>query len=281
MPAQITPARRLVLLAGCIVPPLMASVFVMAILWPSFHRAREAAVKATPQLGQFMDLIHCLDKLQYLKAADREKGMDQALEIYIAGRFGNLVTDSRIWNSDQFRAMPADLRRGAERIVASHPSVSQRELADVSQKVKSLGLEIPDSMKAIGANQAKIEPTPPSIAQAVLLVAAVWALLTGLPALIAAGLFRGGLLLHGLGLAVVTRDGVPARRWRVLCRAAIVWIPAILTFALWPPSPLPTFVLWSILITVGAVYLGGAVWSLRNPQCGVQDLIAHTRMVPR
>ena len=103
----------------------------------------------------------------------------------------------------------------------------------------------------------------------------------GLPALIAAALFRGGVLVHGLGLAVVTRDGAPARRWRVLWRGMIVWMPVILACTLLPPAPLPAWAFSSILIALGAAYLGGAMWSLRSPECGIQDLIARTRMVPR
>ena len=52
-----------------------------------------------------------------------------------------------------------------------------------------------------------------------------------LPALIAALLFRGGLVLRMAGIAFVRRDGKRASRLRVFWRALVAWSP--LWLVLW------------------------------------------------
>ena len=60
----------------------------------------------------------------------------------------------------------------------------------------------------------------------------IWAALFSI---IAALLFRGGLLLRAFGIAVVRRDGADASRLRMLWRACVTWalVPlSILLFTL-------------------------------------------------
>ncbi|WP_160164592.1 protein kinase domain-containing protein [Pedosphaera parvula] len=48
------------------------------------------------------------------------------------------------------------------------------------------------------------------------------------PCLISALLFRGGALMHGLGIVLVTKDGKLASRGRVLWRNLLAWLPLML-----------------------------------------------------
>ena len=121
--------------------------------------------------------------------------------------------------------------------------------------------------------------TADTIFHVALTVPAVWAFYIGLPALIGPVLFRGGLLRHGLGLAVVTLDGAPARRLRVLLRGMMVWLSPIIPAMLLLRAPmwlgLPLF------IVMVCAYVYAALRSLQRPDRGVQDILARTRMVPR
>jgi len=189
----------------------------------------------------------------------------------MAGRFSNLIHNPQTWNNQTCKSVltPAE-RQTAEQIIQARAGATQEEFNAAAERVKGLGVDL----KAIDAG------SPPN-SSLVLVIAGAWAFTTGVPALIAAILFRGGVLLRGLGLALVTRDGVPARRWRVLARGMIVWMPAILAFTLLPSALLPRRLLWSMLVAIVVTYVGAALWSLRSTQRGVQDWIARTWMVPR
>ena len=86
------------------------------------------------------------------------------------------------------------------------------------------------------------------------------------PALIAAVLFRGGLVLWMAGISFVRRDGKRASRLRVFWRALVAWSPlclAIIGLIIMPgrpghapPNDLP-FVLFCGLFCGLAVTLGG------------------------
>jgi hypothetical protein len=277
LPSEITPVRRLVLLAGCVVPPAMF-VLVGLVFLGFFWVLASGAGKTAPELRQFTELKLCLNQLQSMKKTHRTDGMDQSLEIYIAGRFKDLVTNSKAWHNELYKdALTSDQRKLAEEIVASRSPVSPTAFADAAQRVKPLGVDL-DAAAQMRQSVAASQWKAGTAARIAMAVPAVWAFYIGLPALIAAGLFRGGLLVHSLGLAFVTRDGVPARRWRIFCRGLIVWLPPLLVFLL---LPLPISVGLSVLCLSACVYVGAALWSLRTPQRTLADLIAGTRMVMR
>ena len=139
MPAEISVARRTVLLTGCVLPGLMASAFIVISMWSVMTVAH--AFAGTPR--QFMDLKICLDKLQSMQRDHRADGMDQSLEIYIAGRFKTLVNNPQAWNNGTYKNMltPAE-QHMAENIVASHGTATEKEFNEASERVKALGVEL-------------------------------------------------------------------------------------------------------------------------------------------
>jgi hypothetical protein len=272
MPAEISARRRLVLLAGCVLPALMIGL-VGAITLGFITTYMGGTGKTSTELRDFTELAFSMDKLALLQKDHRTDGIDQALETYIAGRFNSLVTNPLAWHNESYRnILTPDQRQAAEKIIASRAPVSAKDFNDASARVKPLGVGMNLSDK-LGARF--------TFGKAAIMVMSMWAMYTGIPALIAALLFRGGLLLHGLGLAIVTRNGAPARRWRVLLRAAIVWLPAILVPTLLLSSPLGNGVRSALVIGAACFYFGAALASLRTPDAGLQDSIARTRMVPR
>ena len=96
-------------------------------------------------------------------------------------------------------------------------------------------------------------------------------------------LFRGGLLLHGLGIVVVTSNGCNVSRLRMLWRSFLTWSPLLLIhlliyerFLFWEvPGPL-----WLILTSM-ILFIAGAVWAVAKPDRGLQDYLAGTWLVPR
>ncbi len=184
MPAEISTSRRLVLLAGCVLPSLMASAFVVVTVWSVMTMARELAGGTR----QFLDLKLCVDRLQSMKRDRHDDGIDRSLEIYIAGRFKPLVNNPQAWNNERYKGMltPAQ-RHMVESIIASSAAATEKEFNEASDRVRPLGVEL----KTTDAAQISTG--------AMAMAAGVWACMTGLPALIAAVLFRGGVLMRGLG----------------------------------------------------------------------------------
>ena len=110
-------------------------------------------------------------------------------------------------------------------------------------------------------------------------------MLSALPSLVAALLFRGGLVLRVLGLAVVKKDGAKASRLRIFWRSLIAWFPALLLALLavllvplaahfsWKPGWLSL----GCLAPTASLVIWAALW----PERGLQDRLAGTCLVPR
>jgi hypothetical protein len=269
--ASVTRRRRFGLVAGCaFVPLLMAGGLVFA----SF--AMRQLTQAQPDLLQLRRCLFEVEVLGNPPRTERDQQQRQALEIYIAGHLSKPISDPAIWNSPYAMAMiPERWRQTAEQIIATHPSPSQQELAEATTQVKPL-LEKKSPFDSLS------DP---------LILMVVGLTYTGLVALLSlacALLFRGGLVLRLLGVAVVKRDGSRASRLRVFWRSLVAWsplalLPALVGLALWgfmpsgkeyTPSGLTPF------ITL-AIYVALVIWSTLLPERGLQDRLAGTWLVPR
>ena len=105
-----------------------------------------------------------------------------------------------------------------------------------------------------------------------------------LPALIAALLFRGGLVLRMAGMTFVRRDGRRASRLRVFWRALVAWSPLWLvllgfTRIFGQPNP-AAFSELPFVLSCG-LYCGLAILSVALPERGLPDRLAGTWPVPR
>ena len=122
----------------------------------------------------------------------------------------------------------------------------------------------------------------------ILLWIALIAGVTAATALLSAFLFRGGLLLGLLGMAVVTRDGVTASRGRAGLRSLAGWSPywvvalACLGASRTRASQINPGLLATILVLGATLVAILAVWDAwSHPERGFQDRIAGTFLVPR
>jgi hypothetical protein len=113
-----------------------------------------------------------------------------------------------------------------------------------------------------------------------MIVAATLAIYVGFPALIAAVLFRGGLVLLIAGVTFVRRDGLRASRLRVFWRAIVAWSPVmagvVLAAALKPVLGMLGGTLTALMLIGGL-----AILSIALPKRGLADLLAGTWPVPR
>jgi hypothetical protein len=101
----------------------------------------------------------------------------------------------------------------------------------------------------------------------------------GLPALVAALLFRGGMVLLIAGVTYVRKDGARASRLRLLWRAILAWAPSFLVLVV---TILALAIHWVWQPYLALALLGLlAVWSVALPTRGLQDRLAGTWPVPR
>ncbi|MCX7046939.1 MAG: protein kinase [Candidatus Sumerlaeota bacterium] len=103
------------------------------------------------------------------------------------------------------------------------------------------------------------------------------------PCFLTSLLFRGGVFVRLLGIAVVTRDGKPASRWRVFLRNLIAWAPFVLAVpiitalaaALGTQSP------FRLAMAYVALLLAMTIFSAWLPERSLPDRLAKTWLVPR
>jgi len=266
-PVQVTRARRAALVAGCLVFPIFITVIAINI---GFNE-----IKRHPELQELSQLL-----LLYRQSmiANRESSLgvvaDRFLAVYIAHHYRATVRNSRLWNSGlpQVLIQPAD-RLFVEVSILYYPEPTEAEIAEAEAAINRA---VPrDELKQI---KSWIE-TPFSylaLASIILLFYEVF------PAIIAALIFRGGLVLLICGVGVVRKDGLPASRIRVFWRSLLTWaapfIAAAVGIRMMNPVARPAETTFLFVLLATAVL---TIWSTLLPDRGIPDRIAGTRLVPR
>jgi hypothetical protein len=200
---------------------------------------------------------------------NRPHPSDRQFTIYIAHHYSSVITNDPSWSSVlALSLIKGESRRFAEQSVLANPAATEKELAEAEAALKPL---VP-SVDGLIINK---QPWFPLIVAAVSL-----AIYVALPALIAALLFRGGLVLLVAGVTFVRADGERASRLRAFWRAIVAWSPLALALIL-------AGVLQPRLGSFGtalfcSLFIGGlAIFSLALPTRGLPDRLAGTWPVPR
>jgi len=152
--------------------------------------------------------------------------------------------------------------------VAENPTPTEKEIAEADAALKWHRPSIK------GANFMKQPWFPLMVAAASLVI------YVGIPALIAALLFRGGLVLLVTGVTFVRRDGLRASRLRVFWRALVAWSPVVLGAVL-AVTLKPVFGIFGGALAAMMLTGGLAILSIALPKRGLADLLAGTWPVPR
>jgi len=263
--AFVSRGRRLGLLAGCVVVPVLwAALFLFGM------SITEQFLEQHPDIGEVQHCLHRLERIQRKGDGATEHQVKQrdALEVYVAGRFRGAISDQSTWSSACARGIITPAQgRIAERVLAAHPDPSEKAVNDAASKLRKF-LE----------NRSPLLPYP-VFTFAVVSVYVTLLLWVAFPSAVCALAFRGGPLLRLLGIAIVTRTGARASRLRVFWRSLITWLPCLLALIVVVPFGKPG-VIWGLPLLL-PVLTALAVWSALMPQRGFPDRIAGTYLVPR
>ena len=163
--------------------------------------------------------------------------------------------------------IPPDSRRFAMASLAAHPNPTEEEIRRADAKVQP----------QLRWMRAK------SFSRPEFALAAGWGgllIYVALPALLAALILRGGLILRATGVAVVRGNGSIASRGRVFWRSLLAWSPFLLAPVLLAlVSPLLGILPAGILLAT--LVFGLLAWSSLLPDRTLPDRLARTWLVPR
>ena len=198
-----------------------------------------------------------------------------ALEIYIASRFGETISDPKVWfGSPAYEAIRESLRTLAEQIHRRHPQLSAQDISGARQTLQ------PFLQSAERQTDWRFQSLVVAIGG--LALAAFIGCLSGL-------FFRGGVLFRLLGIRVVSQTGSQVTRLRGFYRSFLAWLPGLfclLIFPLFPWSELAIrFVderwLFAIVVFLAVTwFIAGAIWAVVSPHRSLADRIAKTYLVP-
>lgn len=272
LPDRVRRARRALPIALAAMPMVTIVGITALVLVPALR------LFFGPETGEMRDLLGMLARptpSADSRLADPE--VRRAMEIYLAGQHGALLRNSVLWNSPAMENA-GDIRRIAEAIVATHPSVTRESLA---QATTTIAPELEGQRQRRGGDAA--DP-----AGNVVLMNAAVSLLPGLLlGIISSLIVPGGLLTRMLGHAVVTRSGNEIGRLLSLLRVLVAWAPAIawlLYLAASPRAmgfvPTPPHPIIGIAITFAALGIG-AIVTIARPSRGPHDWLLGTTVVPR
>jgi len=187
-----------------------------------------------------------------------------------------VLRETGVWSSPLLAAMiSSSERQTAAEIVARHGRPSEEAMAAARA---ALGTAIaPDGELEVARRVKLTEDSQQMIRGPMALGGFFWAAFSSLAAAL---LFRGGVLMRALGIAVVTREGADASRGRMLWRACIAWswlpLAALLVAILAPKAGMVAAVTVGTILVVGVV-----IWSAGTPGRSLQDRLAGTWLVPR
>jgi len=253
LPVEVTRARRGAVLLLCLSLPL-----IMVLGTVLTHLSMVWAKQQNPQVGKLHTSLTLLEQSNELRTP---------LETYIAYHFRSVISNPATWKNAYVEMnITPEQRQLAERIVKERARPTAAEAREAARVVEPLLTWV-----EVGGY-----PNILDMASAIFLVTLM--LVVAPASLLCALLFRGGFAWGTLGLAVVTKSGAPASRWRIFGRNLIAWSPALAwsVITLWLPIAAATSSMWCFL----AAYGGLALWSLWL-QRGLPDRLAGTWLVMR
>ena len=266
--AAITRRRRWAMLIIALCFPVLVVLTQMAagVLLRSSNSTEFIALQSA--LTQVKPLETKITNSVNQSAAD---GKNRQLEIYIAGRFRPLITNSVEWNGYIALAFiqPAQ-RKLAEKIVQAYPKTNPTEFAEAKTTVESQ-FHIPPPMTPASQAAFAIPFMLPLMIYASTLMFVV------IPCFVAAILFRGGMAMRGLGIAVVGRNGRPSRL-RTLWRNFIAWLPFLFSPMLLKAMENIVGAEWALTAT--AIILACFTVTSLALHRSLQDHLAQTWLVP-
>ncbi len=262
-PAAVSRLRRAALVGGCVAFPVLACA--AGVFGFSFMHE---LVRKNPGVMDLANVLQLRSTARFFGAKHAKLPTDREIEIYIASHFRGTITNEATWSNPYVLALiKNDGRTFAEKSVTDYPAPTEGEIKEADDAVGKL---LPKTQPFTG----KITPAVPAMVLTMSL-----AVYVGIPALLAALLFRGGVVLLIAAVTYVRKDGARASRLRLLWRAIVVWAPAIAVFivAVVAMGKHLTWQPWLALVLLGLL----SAVSVLLPERGLQDRLAGTWPVPR
>ena len=263
--ASVSVARRAALVTGCILFPLcvtLAMLFGMS--------AMQQWAQAQPRLMELSQLLQIRRFQTRTPFVQPASGTDDRLwAIFLTHHYREAITNKASWDSTlSHMLIQGESRQFAQQSVARYPAPSPEEIAEADAALKR-------HQTYSNPFDLKRQPWIP-----LMVFGSTLAVYVGLPAILAALFFRGGLVLLVAGVAFVDRNGRRASRWRSFWRALLTWMWLLLGLV-------PFLALKPALGVMGAgllswLSLGAlATLSVVLPTRGIPDRLAGTWPVPR
>jgi serine/threonine protein kinase len=271
--AAISRARRLAMMFGCCLPTILLMCMGMMIYSYFMQEYGPVIHNIPPDILSLLDCVKRLDTLEKADQTDATQKEREALEIYIAAHSRQIITNEAIrqafdFDSENESNALKSTYQTMNRIVASRPAPSAQDIAEAAARLKP----ILDAHPPLQFTKIKRM----FFAVVLLILPYGFGILFAVPSLIAALVFRGGLLMRALRIAFVTRDGAPASRCRLLARILLTWSPILVGLAL--SRVINPFKAEAVMLALFAV---GAVWALLDPQRGLPERLVGAWSVPR
>lgn len=262
-PAQVTRRRRAVILAACVGLPLIMGLGMTLTF--SFIKRMESQ---HPELAQLTKVLRHWDLENRSWFPSQQRISNEDYGVFIATHFREVIADKSIWMGTYAQSsLSQKSRTFAEASVVQYISITPEQKAQAETV-----------MEPILKDQTNIfEFAHPRYA--VMAWTGVLIVYVAVPAIIAALLFRGGLVLRACGVTFVRRDGRPAGRLRLLWRASVAWIPILAAFVL--STVLVEDGSMLLVLRVGTCVCLLAIASLLLPERSLPDRLAGTWPVPR
>ena len=203
--AGVTRWRRAGIVAGCLAFPLLASVAMLFGL-----TVMEQWSRKNPDLAELQELLQTRTTLNSRWMKNQPHPTDRQFAIYIGSHYRDVITNDAAWRSGLALVyIKGESRQFAERSLAENPAPAETELKAANSAVE----------KYLHKTSPYEPLKQPWFPFAIMLGAL--AIYVGVPALVAALLFRGGLVLLLARVTFVRKDGRRASRLRVFWRALV------------------------------------------------------------
>lgn len=200
----------------------------------------------------------------------------QALETYIVGRFGPILSNQASFARLRGNAVAYENLRLEAGLI-----LSLKKTPPSKGAFEEARIEVDRFLGGPPNGRAEAALRRGSLMHAVLLTAhtagLVWVVV---PCLAASLCFRGGLLVFALGIALVNRHGARASRLRVTARNLLAWLPFLLLTVFEQRLAPVTGPSGAVLLALGCAGTLAVVSTLL-PQRGLQDRLARAWPVPR
>jgi len=254
--AVVSRQRKLAVLASCALPVmLLAGMLSFGLLL-----ARESV----GHRSEAMKVENCLNKLDELNkpGAKDDPAQRAALETYIAAGFPKVKFNVADGPLPIQVSISTNLVKLGEEVVARHPVPSSAEVARAETALGPVLKGDSGSVKKLHDPRLFLWFIMGSL------------LLLPAAAVISAALVRRGVVLRVARVEIVTSDGAPARRCRLLCRSVLIWTPMVIAVGFELTGQ------YLAAIGLGAVFVAGVVTAIVTPDRSIADRLMGTWLTP-